>query len=144
MTMGHTNKMGKKFFLVRYTYTTHFQGEDGISFVKNYRTIIVQADDKVDAFIQAYWRLAAQGYDVATVHELDGTIVVEGSGERIERRGVAGLSALDMERVYAAGIPKIRPYGNASIVHIAYDRTSISLDYGLPCFALHLLILLFH
>jgi hypothetical protein len=113
-------------YIVSYTVDRYYQGdtssgENGLLYRPEGYTFIVQAEDKVQAFIAAYENLTANGHMVCTAGPFYGRIFTAADGREEEELALAGLSTAEMKKVYEAGIPPTgyqRDYSNVAMTHI--------------------------
>jgi len=114
-------------YVVTYLIDRYLRREDGIYENKpEGRTLIVQGDSQVQAFVAAYGQLTAQGLMVCTVSGMALREYDPDDNETIYNETIdwayAGLTSAEMEEVYKAGVPKTRADSNVSMTHIEEIR----------------------
>jgi hypothetical protein len=102
-------------YLISYTTDRYFDGEDGVLYRPEGRTMIVEAESKIKAFVLAYQELTDKGYMVRTLGDFATWKTVSSDGSEYTDLHYAGLSSDEMNEVYKLGVPQVSHGGETYI-----------------------------
>lgn len=108
----------KKKFAIFYAEGVFVQIEGEHRLERIGHSIVVEAENKVDAFVSGYHTLVAKGHMVCTAGPFEGMKVVTADGQATTHSGMAGLTATEMQEVYSRGVPIVGPGSNFILTHI--------------------------
>ena len=86
-------------YLISYTTDRYFDDEEGVLYRPEGHTLIVNAENKVKAFILAYQELTSKGCMVRTVGDYAGWKIGSSDGSNEELLDYAGLSTSEMKEI---------------------------------------------